>query len=66
MVRDLNALQQDRPLAAYDAEALRKSLEALCQEWAAVEQVSVAEASAEVAGLLRAALPHEPPPASKA
>lgn len=58
VVRDLHARHLARPLVDYDAEMLRKSLDALCQEWAAVEQVTPAEASAEIERLLRAAAPH--------
>lgn len=55
VVRDLHGLGWTKPLTDYDAEALRKSLEALCQEWAAVERSSAAEASEAVLGLLQKA-----------
>ena len=55
VVRDLNGLSWVKPLADYDAEALRKSLDALCQEWAAVERCSLAEANEAVMGLLQQA-----------
>ena len=55
IVRDLNGLSWTRPLVDYDAEALRKSLDALCQEWAAVERCSVAEANEAVTRLLEEA-----------
>ena len=57
VVRDLHALSQTRALVDYDAEALRKSLEALDQEWAAAERCSPAAAHAEIAGLLAQAPP---------
>lgn len=58
VVRDLHARHRAKPLVDYDAEVLRKSQAALCQEWAAVEQVTEAEASAEIERLLRSAGPH--------
>jgi RNA polymerase-interacting CarD/CdnL/TRCF family regulator len=55
VVRDLSGLSWSKPLVDYDAEALRKSLEALCQEWAVVERSSPAEANATVLKLLEQA-----------
>ncbi len=55
VVRDLSGHSWPKALSGYDAEALRKSSDALAQEWAAADSISVAEASAEVTGLLREA-----------
>lgn len=55
VVRDLSGMSWHKALSEYDAEALRKSTDALCQEWAAAERVSVAEANVEVSGLLHQA-----------
>lgn len=55
LVRDLTALGRVKPLVDYDAQALRKCHEALCQEWAAVERCTPAEASETVTALLEQA-----------
>jgi RNA polymerase-interacting CarD/CdnL/TRCF family regulator len=52
VVRDLSGHSWSKALSGSDAEALRKSSDALAQEWAAAGSHSVAEASAEVSGLL--------------
>jgi len=55
VVRDLSGHSWPKALSGYDAEALRKSAGALTQEWAAADNISVADANAEVNGLLREA-----------
>jgi RNA polymerase-interacting CarD/CdnL/TRCF family regulator len=52
MVRDLSARGWNRPLTETDSLALRRSREALCQEWAAADGVSISQATAELASLL--------------
>ncbi|MDE3089757.1 MAG: hypothetical protein KGJ80_10305 [Chloroflexota bacterium] len=52
MVRDLTARGWNKPLGAADAQSLRKAHDHLCQEWASVESVPIAEATAEVDALL--------------
>ena len=52
VVRDLSGLSWPRGLSGYDAEAFRKHTATLAQEWAAAGSTSVAEATAEVNGLL--------------
>jgi RNA polymerase-interacting CarD/CdnL/TRCF family regulator len=54
IVRDLSAYSWREPLGAYDVLMLRKSRHWLCQEWAAAEGVSLAQATAEVDALLLA------------
>jgi CarD family transcriptional regulator len=55
IVRDLSARGWAKPLNEYDGEALRLSREALSQEWAAADGVSVPQASVELNTLLLAA-----------
>lgn len=52
IVRDLTAQAAHKPLASADANALKKAREALEQEWAAADGVSVATASREIEALL--------------
>jgi RNA polymerase-interacting CarD/CdnL/TRCF family regulator len=52
MVRDLSGHGWRKPLNEADASALRKGRDALCQEWAAADGVSLADAAAEVDALL--------------
>lgn len=53
VVRDLNAYGWPKPLSESDGSALRKIKEDVCWEWAAAAEVSLAEASREVAALLQ-------------
>ena len=55
MVRDLSGRGWRKPLGEGDANTLRKSSDALIQEWAAAGDVTVDEARSEVNGLLREA-----------
>lgn len=52
LVRDLSAYGWRTPLSAEDTAGLNKSRRWLCQEWAAATGKSVAEAGAEIDGLL--------------
>jgi RNA polymerase-interacting CarD/CdnL/TRCF family regulator len=52
MVRDLSARGWHQTLSEADSDALRKSRESLCQEWAAVDGVTVSDASTQIAALL--------------
>jgi RNA polymerase-interacting CarD/CdnL/TRCF family regulator len=52
LVRDLTARGWIKPLGGADAQSLRKAHEHLCQEWAAAEGVSSAQAAEEVDALL--------------
>ncbi len=52
MVRDLTARGWSKPLGGADAASLRKAHEHLCEEWAAAEGVTVAQAVEEVDALL--------------
>ena len=52
VVRDLSGQAWHKPLGEIDANALRTTSEALCREWAAASQISVALATVEVTGLL--------------
>jgi RNA polymerase-interacting CarD/CdnL/TRCF family regulator len=52
MVRDLTGRGWQKPLNEADASALRRSRDALCQEWAAAAGVSLAEATTEINELL--------------
>ena len=52
IVRDLTAHSWHKRLSEADAALLRLAREGLCQEWAAVKDVSVFEASQEVEELL--------------
>jgi RNA polymerase-interacting CarD/CdnL/TRCF family regulator len=55
VVRDLTGHAWHKPLGENDANALRTTTEALCREWAAADKVSIAQATAEVTGLLQEA-----------
>jgi CarD family transcriptional regulator len=55
VVRDLTARGRIKPLNEADSAALRRARSALLQEWAAAAGISLAEATAEVDGLLQAA-----------
>jgi RNA polymerase-interacting CarD/CdnL/TRCF family regulator len=52
VVRDLSARGWRRPLSEADSAALRKARDRLCQEWAASQGVSIAEATQEIESLL--------------
>jgi RNA polymerase-interacting CarD/CdnL/TRCF family regulator len=52
MVRDLTAHGWRKPLGSADAGLLRKTHEMLCQEWAAVEGATIAQATQEVDTML--------------
>ena len=52
IVRDLTARGWLKALSEMDSAALRKTREGLCQEWAAVDGVSVLQATDEVVALL--------------
>ena len=52
MVRDLSARCWVKPLNETDSLALRRSREALCEEWAAAEGVSIGQATGELTALL--------------
>ncbi len=52
VVRDLSARGWRKPLSEGDASILRASHQALCEEWAAAEDVSLPAATAEVNALL--------------
>ena len=58
VVRDLTARGRLKPLNEADSAALRRARAAMLQEWAASANVSLAEASSEVDGLLQAAAEH--------
>jgi CarD family transcriptional regulator len=51
-VRDITARGWLKPLSEADTSLLRKAREGLCQEWAASQNISVVEATAEVNALL--------------
>jgi RNA polymerase-interacting CarD/CdnL/TRCF family regulator len=53
LVRDLTAYTWKKPLNDVDTATLRHAHNALCAEWAAAEDVPLAQASAEVAALLQ-------------
>jgi RNA polymerase-interacting CarD/CdnL/TRCF family regulator len=53
VVRDLSGRGWRKPLNEADASNLRRSSEALCQEWAAADEVSLEQATIEVNALLR-------------
>jgi RNA polymerase-interacting CarD/CdnL/TRCF family regulator len=55
VVRDLTGQAWHKPLGENDSNALRTTTEALCREWAAADNVSLAQATAEVTGLLQEA-----------
>jgi RNA polymerase-interacting CarD/CdnL/TRCF family regulator len=52
IVRDLTARSWRKPLREADTASLRRARERLCQEWAAAEDVTLAEATREVDALL--------------
>jgi CarD family transcriptional regulator len=52
VVRDLSARGWVKPLSESDSQALRRSRDALLQEWAAAEGIPLTQASAELNGLL--------------
>lgn len=52
VVRDLTARGWVKPLNEYDSTSLQRVRGRLCQEWAASEGVSIADASGEVSALL--------------
>ena len=53
IVRDLTARSWRKVLGEADKAALRRARDGLCQEWAAVDGVSVVQATEEVDALLR-------------
>jgi RNA polymerase-interacting CarD/CdnL/TRCF family regulator len=55
VVRDLTALDGEKPLGATNKTILRKTQEKLYQEWATAADISVAEAAEEIQSLLRTA-----------
>lgn len=52
VVRDLTARRWNKPLTEQDAATLRRALDRVCVEWAATDEVSLPEATAEVNALL--------------
>jgi RNA polymerase-interacting CarD/CdnL/TRCF family regulator len=52
VVRDLTGQAWHKPLGEQDANALRTTSDALCREWAAADNVSLSQATAEVNTLL--------------
>jgi len=52
VVRDLSAYGAHKPISGTIAAFLRVTQDVLCQEWAAVEDVTLAEAAAEIGVLL--------------
>lgn len=54
VVRDLTALDGEKPLGATNKAILRKTQEKLCLEWATAADISVAEAAKEIETLLQA------------
>lgn len=54
MVRDLRARSQKIPLGTVEETLLRKTFKALCEEWAASDGVSPANALSEIEDLLQA------------
>jgi len=52
VVRDLTAYGWHKPLSGSIATFLRTTLDVMCQEWAAVEDISVEEAATEIESLL--------------
>ena len=55
VVRDLTARGRIKPLNEADSAALRRARTSMLQEWAAAEGITVAEAAAQVDGLLQPA-----------
>lgn len=54
LVRDLNARGWHKPLNEVDSAGLRKARQALCQEWAATDEIALSAATEEIDGLLLA------------
>lgn len=52
VVRDLSAFGAHKPISGTIAAFLRVAQDVLCQEWAAVEEITLAEAAAEISVLL--------------
>jgi CarD family transcriptional regulator len=52
VVRDLSAFVSHKPAYGTISSFLEAMLRVLCQEWAIVEEITIAEASSEVQGLL--------------
>ncbi len=52
VVRDLTAYGGHKPLSGALAAFLKVTLDVLCQEWAAVEGITIAEAAIEIKALL--------------
>jgi len=52
VVRDLTAYGDHKPLSGALAAFLKVTLDVLCQEWAAVEGISLTEAAIEIEDLL--------------
>jgi len=52
VVRDLTAYSWHKPLSGSIAVFLQTALDVLCQEWAAVEKITPAEAAIEIQSLL--------------
>ena len=55
VVRDLTALNGEKPLGAAIKTILRKTQQKLYQEWATAADISVAEAAEEIQSLLQTA-----------
>jgi RNA polymerase-interacting CarD/CdnL/TRCF family regulator len=53
-VRDLTVSGWQKPLSGSMAAFLKVAQDVLCQEWAAVEEVSLSEAASEIESLLEA------------
>jgi len=53
VVRDLTAYANKKPLFGTLSEFLNSTLAVLCQEWAAVKDISIIEATGEINGLLK-------------
>jgi len=58
VVRDLTARGRLKPLNEADSSALRRARAAMLQEWAAAAGITLADATAEVDGLLQTATEH--------
>ena len=54
VVRDLTLSDWQKPLGVTNKTILRKTKQRLCQEWASAADISVAEATKEIATLLQA------------
>ena len=52
VVRDLSAYGAHKPISGTIAAFLRVAQDVLCQEWAAVEEIPLAEAAGEISSLL--------------